>query len=73
MSLSHAIVFIPVILALVLAAALVSLAFMESAISHSGTYNSGGIMQPAVTGYVASIDWQELQKNVSGEPESTGG
>jgi hypothetical protein len=63
MSISHAIVFVPVILALALAAALVSMAFMGDAHS-SGGANAVHTLPPSVTGYVAST-------YVNGEQEAT--
>ena len=62
MSISHAIVFIPVILALCLSAALVSIAVMEGAYSQSGTYGSQGIMLPGFTGYAVGPDGQGMQE-----------
>jgi hypothetical protein len=53
MSISHAIVFVPVILALSLCAALVSMAFMGGASSGDGG-KTVPALSPAVTGYIAS-------------------
>jgi hypothetical protein len=53
MSISHAIVFVPVVLALTLSAALVSMAFMGGAHS-SGGANAVHTLPPSVTGYVAN-------------------
>jgi hypothetical protein len=64
MSISHAIVFVPVILALILSAALVSIAVIQSSsvYAQGGSMGKAGTFMPGLTGYVVHPDWQGLQE-----------